>query len=177
MKTQKSIAIVLVSLLTVVGGALIAQQGGMGGMQGFQMPSEEEMKEMMKAEAEAAAKQSMEEYDEDEDDSLSLDEFTKMVDAGEAEMGQAAEMMPALKKLLGPEEETDEEKAERMKKMFEGADGDDDDSMSMEEIVDFQVEIMDKTMKLMMGQDIDDDEDESDDEESDEEEEDEEEEG
>ncbi|MYF02408.1 MAG: EF-hand domain-containing protein, partial [Gammaproteobacteria bacterium] len=80
MKTQKSIVTVLVSLLTVVGGAVIAQQGGMGG---FQMPSEEEMKEMMKAQAKESAEVSMKEYDEDEDGSLSLDEFTTMVDEAE----------------------------------------------------------------------------------------------
>ncbi|MYD45865.1 MAG: hypothetical protein F4W92_05890 [Gammaproteobacteria bacterium] len=173
MKTQKSIAIVLVSLLTVAGGALIAQQGGMGGMQGFQMPSEEEMKEMMKAETE----ESMKEYDDDEDGSLSLDEFTKMVDEAEAEMAQAAEMMPAIKKLGAPEGETEEEKAERMKKMFEGADGDDDDLMSLDETVDFQYDIAQKMMKLMMGEDISEEEEEEDSDDEESEDEDEEEEG
>lgn len=176
MKTQKSIAIVLISLLTVSGGALLAQQ--MGGMQGFQMPSEEEMKEMMKAQAKESAKESMKEYDEDEDGSLSLDEFTTMVDEAEAEMAQGAEMMPAemkaaIKKLGAPEGETDEEKAERMKEMFEGADGDDDDLMSLDETADFQFDISQKMMKLMMGEDISEDEEDedSDEEESDDEEE------
>ncbi len=169
MKTQKSIAIVLVSLLTLGGVALIAQQGGMGGMQGFQMPSEEEMKEMMKAETET----SMKEYDDDEDGSLSLDEFTKMVTEAEAEMAEAAKMMPAMKKLGAPEGETDEEKEERMKKLFEGVDGDDDDLLSLDETVEFQFDIAQKAMKLMMGEDIseDEDEEESDDEESDDEDE------
>lgn len=163
MKTQKSIVTVLVSLLTVVGGALIAQQGGMGG---FQMPSEEEMKEMMKAQAEQSAKVAMEEFDEDDDDSLSLDEFKKMLEEMETEIAEMAKMMPAAAKLGAPEGETDEEKADRMKKVFEGADGDDDDSISLDESVAYQMEMMEKSMKVMRGEDIDEEE-ESDDEESD----------
>ena len=164
MKTQKSIVTVLVSLLTVVGGALIAQQGGMGG---FQMPSEEEMKEMMKEGAEQTAKEAMEEYDEDDDDSLSLEEFKKMLGEMETEIAEMAKMMPNVAKLGAPEGETDEEKEERMKKVFEGADADDDDSISLDESVTYQLEMMEKSMKVMMGEDIDEDEEESDDEESD----------
>lgn len=167
MKTQKSIVTVLVSLLTVVGGALIAQQGGMGG---FQMPTAEQMKEMMKAQAEESAKLSMEEHDEDDDNSLSLDEFKNMMEQMESELAEVVTMMPALAKLGAPEGETDEEKEERMKEVFEGADADDDDSVSFDETKAYHLEMVEKTMKLMSGEDIDEEED-SDDEESDEEDE------
>ena len=170
MKIQKSIVTVLASLITVVGGALIAQQAGMGG---FQMPSAEEMEEILKTQAEESAKVAMEEFDEDDDDSLSLDEFTKMVDGMEAEVAEMAKMMPSVATLGAPEGETDEEKAARMKKAFEGVDEDDDDSLSIDETTEYQFALMQKTMKLWSGEEIEEEED-SDDEESDEEDEDEE---
>ena len=67
-------------------------------------------------------------------------------------------------KLGAPEGETDEEKEERMKKVFEGVDGDDDDSISLDESVAYELEMMDKILKLMMGEEIDEEGEKSDDE-------------
>lgn len=139
MKIEKVIVVVFISLVTAVTSGLIAQQGGMQmppGMQG-QMPTPEQIEEMirqqmkmMEAQMKATVDQEFPKYDDDEDGKLSADEFEDLYKL----------MMVGMQS--GTESQTDEEKAEQMKKQFEEMDGDDDDSLTKEEIVAWSVKKM-----------------------------------
>lgn len=157
MKTNKSITVFLVSLLVFATGGLMAQQGGMqmppaqGMGMPMQPPTPEQMKEGMKV--------LIGQVDNDKDGELSLDEYKKLYDMLMAGVPE-------------DEEETEEEKADRLKTEFEEADEDDSDSLSVDEFVDYAMKKMEEEAN---GEDSEDDdeesEDEADDEDTDEEEE------
>lgn len=138
MKTQKSMLLVLSSLLALVAGGLAAQGGGMQMPPAMQMPTPEEILKGLEANVKMMADQLIQQFDEDEDSALSLDEFTKMYDAMSAGM-------------IVEEEETDEEKNERLKKEFEDADTDDDDSLSKDEMIAHGIKQAKAEMSEAMG--------------------------
>ena len=139
MKTRKSMLLVLSSLLALIAGGLAGQGGGMQMPQGMQMPSPEEILKQLEANVKMMADQLIQQFDGDDDSALSLDEFTKMNDT----------MMSA--GMVMEEEETDEEEKERLKKEFEDADTDDNDSLSKEEVIAYGLKQAKAQMSEQMG--------------------------
>lgn len=131
MKTKKSMTVLLVSLLTVAAGGLIAQQGGMMPAQGMGMPMQPPTPEQIKAQMKEGMKMLIGQVDGDKDGELSLDEYKKMYDMITGGAPQ-------------DEEETEEEKADRLKTEFEDADEDDNDSLTLDEFVDYAMKKMEE---------------------------------
>ena len=158
MKIEKVIGVVIVLLVTAMAGGLIAQQGGMQMPPGApgQMPTPEQIEafmkqqmKMMEAQLKATVDQEFPQYDDDEDGKLSADEFEELYD----------KMMVGMQS--GGEPESEEDKAEQMKKKFEEIDTDDDDSLTKDEII---ASVM-KQMKADAGiEDSEEDEDDAEDE-------------
>ena len=158
MKIEKVIGVVIVLLVTAMAGGLIAQQGGMQMPPGApgQMPTPEQIEafmkqqmKMMEAQLKATVDQEFPQYDDDEDGKLSADEFEELYD----------KMIVGMQS--GGEPESEEDKAEQMKKKFEEIDTDDDDSLTKDEII---ASVM-KQMKADAGiEDSEEDEDDAEDE-------------
>ena len=142
MKTEKLKVVLLVSLLLVATVGLFAQQGGMAmpsGMQN-QMPTPEEMQKIMEAQVKSMVDQTFPQVDDDEDGELSMDEFKKLYEMTAAQDPTVAE------------EETEEEKAERMKEEFEEIDADDDDSLTKEEIISSVLDRMNEDLGIEVSE-------------------------
>ncbi len=125
----------------VVSGSLTAQQGG------FEMPemTPEQMKEMMRM----AMQPMFDQFDADDDDSLSLDEFKSATDENRDGEYSSEEMLgiPGAEELMGEDgtiEATDEEIDEVFKTAFNDMDADDDDGISFDEMLDSAIEAMEE---------------------------------
>lgn len=138
MIAKKSVIVFLTSLFTVFGGTLIAQQGGMQIPQGMPMapPTPEQIQAQMKQMVQMMFSQ----IDTDSSGSISLDEYKKMLEM----------MRPA----QSSDGESEEETAERIKKEFEDADSDDDDALSLDEMVELAMKQMKADQREQMKREV-----------------------